>query len=159
MTFQEAVEQAPAELQQAFRPGKQALQGQHRDQITCSDARRFTGSIDLDSALSRSEIHGSANRWDYGLGFRQGAGESAIWIEVHPVSTGEVGTVLRKLSWLRTWLRDEAPSLFALTKHNQAGKPFVWLATGSVHLRPGSREARILNEAGLDLPRRKLELR
>lgn len=159
MTFKEAVELAPTEVRAAYQAGKQALQGIHREQVSCADSRRFSGSIDLDSALSSSQVHRNANRWDYGLGLRFGADEAAVWIEVHPVSTSEVHTVLQKLSWLKTWLSAEAPALYGLTRNNPTYKPYVWLATSSVNIRPGSPAARRLNEAGLDLPRHKLVLR
>ena len=53
MTFKEAVEAAPYPVKEKYRSGKQALNG-HRDRVNCKDSRRFTGSIDLDSALKKS---------------------------------------------------------------------------------------------------------
>lgn len=159
MTFEEAVKAGPQEIQDAYQPGKQALKGSHREQVSCSDSRRLTGSIDLDDALSTAPDHAAANRWDYGLGFHTGTREIAIWIEIHPAAAGEVGTVLRKYEWLRRWLRDEAPALNQLTP-SDASQSFVWLATpAGVLIRPGSHEARRLNQAGISLPRRKLELK
>jgi hypothetical protein len=157
MTFQEAVERALTGIHAAYQPGKQALQGSHREQVNCADNRRLTGSVNLDAALSRTHAH--ANRWDYGIGLRYGDREAAVWIEVHPVSTGEVDTILRKLHWLKQWLRTEAPDLHDLTRNGSVEKPYVWLATGGINIRPGSREARRLNQEGLDLPRHRLELK
>jgi len=122
----------------------------------------LTGSIDLDATLSSNADHRHAPRWDYGLGYRvRPQRERAIWIEVHPASTSEVQAVLRKLDWLRVFLRDEAPELGALTAEpiNEI-EPFVWLATASgTHITPNSPQARQLNQAGLSLPRRMLRLR
>lgn len=47
-----------------------------------------------------------AHRWDYGVGFRAGAGQRtcAVWVEVHPANPGAVSDVLRRAAWIRTWL-------------------------------------------------------
>jgi hypothetical protein len=158
MTFEEAVGTAPAPVCDAYQPGKQALKGDHSNQVTCQDTRRFTGSVDLEAALMQDSAKAQSHLWDYGLGFRQPSGqEVAIWIEVHTASTTEVSVVLRKHAWLRGWLRDEAPALNALT---QRGGRFVWLATeAGVHIQANSPQARRLRQAGLDLPRHRLELR
>ena len=101
------------------------------------------------------------NPWDYGIGFRERDGrEVALWIEVHPASTTEVSTVLKKLAWLQSWLRQEAPALHALSQRRSAGNNYFWLATGPGCIsRRHSPQARRLRQAGLDLPRRTLELR
>lgn len=160
MTFEDAVKASPHEVQASLRPGKQALKGAHREQVTCPDSRRFTGSIDLDAALAATQEHSASSRWDYGIGLRVDDQEIAIWVEIHPASAGEVNTVLRKHKWLRTWLQEEAPALNSLTTSQAGVRRYIWLATASgVNLRPGSREARRLNEAGISSPRHKLELK
>lgn len=161
MTFEEAVRAAPAPVSDAYQPGKQALKGEHRDLVICPDARRFTGSIDLEAALKRDPDTAPSNLWDYGIGFRERSKqEIAIWVEVHPASTTEVSTVLKKYNELRVWLRDKAPALNALSQGSSLGVNFVWLATGAgVHIQPGSPQARRLRQAGLAMPSRRLELR
>ncbi len=161
MTFEDAVRAAPAPVCDAYQPGKQALKGEHREQITCRDSRRFTGSIDLEAALKTGQAQSAVNPWDYGLDFRERDGrEVALWIEVHPASTTEVSTVLKKLTWLRGWLRQETPALHALSQGCSAGSSYFWLATaGGVHITSNSPQARSLRQAGLDLPRQRLELR
>ncbi len=161
MTFEEAVRSAPDPVNQAYQPGKQALKGEHRDKVTCKQPRRFTGSIDLETALMHEPATAPSNPWDYGIGFRERSGEEvAIWVEVHPAVTNEVSTVLKKHQGLRDWLRDEAPELNALSHRSTAGGTYVWLATTSgVHIQPGSPQARRLRLAGLDLPRHRLELK
>ncbi len=54
MSFESAVQAAPAAVAGAFRLGKQALPGQHRSLVTCADSRRLTGSVNLDAALQPS---------------------------------------------------------------------------------------------------------
>jgi hypothetical protein len=161
VTFEDAVKTAPPPVSDAYQPGKQALKGEHRDQVACRDPRRFTGSVGLEAALNTSQGQMAMNPWDYGIGFREGDGrEVALWIEVHPASTTEVSTVLKKLAWLQNWLSREAPALHALTSSRSAGKSYFWLATTSgVHITDTSPQARRLRLAGLDLPRRTLELR
>ena len=161
MTFEDAVRATPSPVCDAYQPGKQALKGEHREQITCRDSRRFAGSIDLEAALTTGQAQIAVNLWDYGLGFRERDGrEVALWIEVHPASTAEVSTVIKKLAWLRDWLRQEAPGLRALSRGHSAGNSYFWLATAAgVHITPNSPQARSLRQAGLALPRRTLELR
>lgn len=159
MNFEEAVRVTPAPVCEAYRPGKQALKGEHRELIRCRDTRRFTGSIDLEDALAGDTR--VTNPWDYGIGFRlPGGSERATWVEVHPAITTEVSTLLRKLDWLRTWLRNEAPALGAISQPAAEIETFVWIATeAGVHIRAGSPQARRLQQAGLRLPRQVLELR
>lgn len=157
-TFAEAVRQTPPPVDGAYRPGKQALRGEHRDLVDCDDPRRFTGSINLEEALAQSTM-ALGNPWDYGVGFRERSGqETAIWIEVHPAYTSEVSAVLRKLQWLRAWLEKEAPALNVLSSGRPDGH-FFWLSTATgVHITPGSPQARRLRQAGLPMPQRRLRL-
>jgi hypothetical protein len=149
VTFQQAVCRTPDLGAAAFQPGLQAL-GNHSRRIQCADARRLTGSVALDDRLAST--YPNDPRWDYGIGLREARGETAIRIEVHPASTGEVEAVLNKLRWLKDWLRIQAPKLHRLT----AAQAYYWLATGGVHIRPGSPQARRLQSAGLFSPRNRL---
>ena len=142
--------------------GKGAVERQYRNVITAKDAgTRFTGSVDLDAAFKAEEP--GANRWDYGLGLKKGdKPELAIWVEPHPgSSTGEVKTVLAKLDWLegKLALRHFA-GLRELTDEarRQGIMPYVWLSSGPVSIRPGSREANLLAARGMVLPRSYLEI-
>ena len=72
MSFEEAVRAAPAPVNRAYRNGKQALLGAYRSRVICTEPRRLTGSIDLDSALAGEPGHANAPRWDYGIGHLQG---------------------------------------------------------------------------------------
>jgi hypothetical protein len=160
VTFEEAVRSASAPVSGAYRKGKQAIAGEHREQIRCSDTRRLTGSVDLDAALGEVAEFRDANRWDYGLGFREKAGhEVAVWVEVHPANPGEVRVVLRKLQWLKDWLSDGAAGLALLSQRESANGHFHWLATDTgTSIPPTSREARLLAQQGLRIPRRTLTL-
>ena len=159
--FAAAVAKAPTEIQHAIRPGKQALKGNHRSKLTCKAERRIAHSLDVDAAFAKSLEHATANRWDYGVHYRSTAGrEHALWIEVHPAATGEVRTVIAKLSWLKAYLREHASELLALsTEISKTIPPFVWLATDSgVHITANSPQARLLAAHGMGMPRQALVL-
>lgn len=154
MTFEEAVKKAPAPVSGAYKPGKRALGG-YSGKIL-SRRGSFTGSIDLDTALKRHP-HGQGNPWDYGLGYELAAKERAIWLEVHPASDGEVGVMVKKLEWLRAWLKDHGKDLRALTGSGIADTYF-WAATNGVAITPNSPQARKLASSGMSMPRNAITL-
>ena len=125
MTFEEAVKRTSG-LQQAYQPGLQAL-GSYSTKVDCEDRRRLSGSVNLEEALVSS--YPQESLWDYGIGFRRTHSEEAIWIEVHSAASTHVDTVLKKLRWLKKWLKNQALQLNKLTRG------FYWLATdGSVNI-------------------------
>jgi len=159
MTFKKSVESAAPPLNRAYQAGLRGLKREHRKKVRCPETDRLTGSVNLDAALARAHVHW--HRWDYGIGYRPPAGaERAIWVEVHPATTGEVDTVLKKLAWLRSYLRGDAPQLFNLTLSGGTNTPrFVWLSTSfGTHINEISPQARRLRQAGLAIPRRVLQL-
>lgn len=160
MSFKNAVTAAPAPVNQAYHAGKQALKGEHSELITCGDGARITGSLNLDGTLAALPQYAQSPRWDYGVGHRLANGhECAIWVEVHSASTGEVGTVLRKLIWLKGYLAQECQALWGMTiRQDRKTEAFVWLASGSVHINRNSPQARRLAQAGLSWPQRVLRL-
>lgn len=140
-----------------YRPGKEALARKDRPRVDCRNTRRLTGSIHLDKILQNKRDHAHKHRWDYGIGYKPPQGrERAIWIEVHQATTSEVRTPIDKLTELRAWLKEHAPSLQAITQNDESS--FVWLATGSVNISPSSRQAKMLNQAGLGRPTKFLKL-
>jgi hypothetical protein len=151
--FTVAVAAAPEPVAAALQKGKQALPKAHRAQVVCTDEGRWTGSIDLDAALAKNSEHASANRWDYGLGYKAPDGlESALWVEVHSAETGEVSCVIRKLKWLKDYLPSNCPDLWALTRKTPEDLRFVWVASGRYAILPNSPQLRALRTAGLDPP-------
>ncbi len=136
--------------------GKGAVEGRYRASVDCKLPKaQFTGSVDMDEAFRVAE--GQAHRWDYGLGVQPPLkSEMAIWVEPHPASSnGEVKVVLAKLDWLKAKLRLADFKRFkVLTDEcvNQGVRPYHWLASGHVGIRPGSREANMLARAGMGLP-------
>ena len=158
MNFKAAVEAAPAPVNHAYKPGKQALEKRHRSKVDCADTQRLTGSLDLDKALAKEPGYANQPRWDYGIGYRPKNGkERAIWIEVHSATTSEVSKVLRKLTWLREWLNAEAGELERLTTA-KSGTCFVWVASKRVAIPLNSPQARRLSASALGKPLTKLSL-
>lgn len=127
----------------------------HRALVRCPDARRLTGSINLDDALVEEQPN--APRWDYGLGVRVDRREYAVWVEVHPAQTNRVNGMLNKLRWLKTWLQGDGESLGRLTAANGPVPPFVWVASGPIRLPPNSPQAKQASQAGIR-PRKRLSL-
>ncbi|TVQ96657.1 MAG: hypothetical protein EA398_15710 [Deltaproteobacteria bacterium] len=150
-TFREVVKEVPS-IADAFEPGLRALHARDRARILAPEPRRLRGSVDLDEAL-RVDRPGE-NRWDYIIGLSAGEAERAIFVEVHPASTSDVATMLRKLQWLKEWLRGEGAALRAL----RDSRPYRWVASGKVVIRPGTPQARRLASSGLAFPVRELEL-
>ncbi len=143
MKFKNAVLRTPA-LAQAFQPGLRALKASDAARIACENPRLLAGSVDVDAALSRALPN--EPRWDYAVGVKQDHdADFVIWIELHPASsTGEVNVVLTRLSWLKRWTNDAAPSLWHLP-----GK-YVWIATSKVAFSHYSPQRKRLAMAGLE---------
>jgi len=157
MSF-EAAAQTAGLLPQA---GKQAIEHKYRNCVELSHGIQFTHSIDVDAHFQATEPN--ANRWDYGVGLRQGATHFAIWIEPHgATSSSEVDKVVAKVSWLKTKLRlDPWTQLSGLTEATkQRGvQQFWWLVPGTVSFRPGSKEDKKLAQSGMKMPTKKIVIR
>ncbi len=127
MSFRKAVELCPS-LEHALQPGLSALRSTDRDHVLAEDTRRLTGSVDLDSTLKTALPN--TPRWDYAIGYRHTTPKVEIvyWVEVHPASDGEIKVVLKKLAWLKQWLRESAPQLNALRRE------FIWVSSGKTSL-------------------------
>ncbi|MBI1900647.1 MAG: hypothetical protein HYS13_05995 [Planctomycetia bacterium] len=142
--FRQAVAATPS-IASAFRRGLQALEEADRGRVRCANTRLLQGSVHLDDALQN--LFPNENRWDYGIGVAVGANsDRAVWIEVHEASSSHIDRVLRKLYWLRHWLKSQAPLLDKLTTGD---KGFVWVASGKVSLQPHSPQRKKIAEAKL----------
>ena len=117
MTFKEAVEQTP-QISESYKAGLLAF-GDYSSKVVVPDNRLLGGSVDIDAATV--ELYPNDNRWDYVFDYN---GE-AFFIEVHTASTSETSTVLRKLEWLKVWLREQAPMLEKLK--SKVIPPFYWV--------------------------------
>ena len=109
--------------------------------VILADNGKCDGSLDIDSALLAAQPN--AARWDYALMYA----DRVVYIEVHPAASGaNINEILAKVRWLRQWLANQASALQALPRHSAA---FIWIASGSVDLRPSGAQRRALAEAGI----------
>lgn len=151
MGFKKAVDKI---LPGAYEDGLQALEKKDQDRIGCRKPRQIlAGSVNLDKAMKPVDPDG--NRWDYGIGVKRQGGEEVVWVEVHGAVTSKVQEVIDKLAWLKKWLREKAPALRQMTAKKDG---YVWVASGKVAILRGSRQARLLESAGLKLPREHLRI-
>lgn len=143
-------------------PGKEAVEGSYRGQITAANGWRFTGSVDTDGCFKAAE--GQSPRWDYCIGMNQTDGtELVCWVEPHPASsTGEVSKMLEKLAWLKEKLDTPAFKKLKVMTYvpGRAGQPFYWLRTvnGQCRITAHGKEARLLAKSGLRMPAQHLNL-
>lgn len=150
MLFRDAV-QATVGLAEAYQSGLQALERLDRSRIVCATPRSLAGSVNLDKALSPS--YPNAPRWDYGIGIRKTpSSDGAIWVEVHPASSHHIQEVVDKLRWLKGWLESSAKMLKQITEG------YVWVASGSVAIQPGSPQRKVLAAHGIRFEGRRLQL-
>lgn len=136
-------------MDKAYRPGLQAL-GAYSKKIRLADPKIVTGSVDIDSTLAKT--YAASNRWDYGIGLKRSRGkECAVWVEIHGAVVDEVGTLVRKVTWLKDYLKAYAPELWTLTLATPEAVRFVWLGTKDVHLSKNSPGFRRAAQAGIAL--------
>lgn len=119
-----------------FCKGLGAIKSNEKERIIVPDTRKLTGSIDIDSAIK--EIYPEDNRWDYAVEYT----DETFFIEVHPCSTSDVGTVIKKVKWLKSWLKTKAPDIEVLKPKEKPA--YHWIATGGVGITKGSKYERML---------------
>lgn len=145
----------PASLSQHCKSDLSALEGEHRRLLSFDETRSITGSLDYDKGMTVSGD--KAEKWDYAVGYRSGATEKCVWVEVHPASTGEVKKMLGKLAALKAWLKDDGKPLAPLT--HLAEIPFVWVCTSAgVSISGNSKEKRLIAAANMRGPVKMLRL-
>ena len=143
MTFKRAVERTP-HLENALKPGLQALRAQDRPHVAPQDPRLLQGSVDVDSALRRRQPN--ANRWDFAIGYRHANRQADFiyWVEVHTAADKQVRVVLKKLNWLRNWLRNDGNLL------DQFDREFVWVSSGATNFTLDAPQRKQFAQCGLE---------
>lgn len=132
--FKAAVLASP-EIKCCYRNGLQAT-GNYSKMIELSDTRKAEGSVNIDDWVA--DRYSNENRWDFVIGYDG----KAYFIEVHPAYTSEIGTVLKKLEWLKAWLQNKAPLLNQLKDADRT--PFYWMPSGKFNIPRDSRQFRQL---------------
>lgn len=140
--FKVAVEATP-DISFAYKSGLQALRRSDAGKVTTSVTRKIDGSVNIDETLQTA--YPNANRWDYAIGYDS----KVCFVEVHPAFTSEIDTMLKKLAWLKGWLKDKAPKLNEVSKMKPA---FVWIQSGKCAILPTSRQAKKLAQTGMPRP-------
>ncbi len=145
MTFADAIRNSSL-LTQAFKNGLQALSPADCQHVVVDNTRQLAGSLNLEDALRSS--YPNPPIWDYGIGHRRAAhgehtSDFVYWLEVHPATDGDIEPVLRKLTWLKSWLEKSAPALAKLPRQ------FVWVSSGKTAFTQRSPQAKRMAEQGL----------
>jgi hypothetical protein len=124
--------------------GLQALRGADAGYVSAAKPRTITHSLDLDRALARTEPN--ATRWDYGIGKHGNLRtEELVWVEIHPASSsGNLGEVKAKASWLQLWLVSDGVPL------NYRPRRFVWVASGRSAFSRNDPKVRALQNLGIE---------
>ena len=142
MKFRKAVERTP-NLEGAWRAGLGALRAEDKRHIRAENPRQLRGSVDVDTALQSREPN--ANRWDFAIGHLHSnrRSEFIYWVETHTGSDNQIKVVLRKLDWLKAWLRQDGQHL------SQFDREFVWVSSGHTYFTKGSAQVKVLAQRGL----------
>ncbi len=151
MKFRDAVEQTKF-FQKFYRQGLQALRAEDKKHVEAQDARKITGSVDMDQALT--ETLPQSPRWDFAIGYRQksGIGEKVYFLEIHPAETGELKAMIEKVKFLTDWMPQRAQVLWSMPKE------IHWVASGDLDIRKNERRLKELAELGVKYPKKKLTL-
>lgn len=130
-----------AGLDKHFKEGLGAVKSAYRERITAKEPRLFNGSLDIDKAKSKAEP--KANRWDYAIEYN---GE-VFFVEVHPGATSDVPIILKKLEWLKQWLKNEAKAIDKLK--TKCETPYFWIHTGGCKILKTSIKSKQLAQRGI----------
>lgn len=117
--------------------------GANSTKVKPEDTRLVDGSLDIDSCVEK--LYPESPRWDYAVSYNG----KVYFIEVHPAMTNEVDTVLKKLGWLKQWLKTQALEIEKLKAEN----PYHWVQTADNQILSKTSQYRKLAEAKL-LPKR-----
>jgi hypothetical protein len=152
MTFKEAVENT-THLENAYRPGLQALRAQDRPHIDAEDTRKLTGSVDVDTANVAADPHG--NRWDFGIAYQHTnrSEEVVYWVETHTANDSQVGVVIKKAAWLQQWFKGRGKQLAIFEKD------IVWVSSGATTFTLSSTQRKQMAALGLRPAGGKLRIR
>ena len=149
-TFQKAVNDTP-QVSACYKEGKQAILGKERDKIQLTDATKCGGSLFIDECLINKKLFPNDHRWDYAIDYD---GE-VFFFEVHSAKTDEVSTIIKKLEWLKQWLREHAPNINSLRATSKT--PYYWVQSNGYHILKNSAQERLIQQKGLK-PIAKLKL-
>ncbi len=135
-TFAQAVQSSQL-LKSHFASGIQALSKSEAKKLQVGPKVKFVGSVNVDAACKATMPND--NRWDYAVATK-GKSEFVHWIEFHDATEKEAAVVIKKLDWLRMWLKTNPLANFRAD--------FLWISTGKVHLTQRSKSLKVLAAKG-----------
>lgn len=118
-----------------------AIKGEFRCKIVVPNTWALSCSLDIDSAVKT--LYPNANRWDYAVEYN----DEVFFLEFHPAETSSVSIMLKKLEWLKMWLKEKAPEINALK--SKTHNPYCWIGSGSFNIIKTSSQYRKLAAAGM----------
>jgi hypothetical protein len=138
LSFEEVVK-ATSDISDCFQKGLKAF-GKNSTKIKLNDNKQCEGSVDIDTCVTAKYPNDS--RWDYMFSYMG----SVYFVEIHSADTSEVSVVLKKLKWLKDWLKTQAPEIEKLRAKENA---FFWIQSKRYNILPNSKQARQLAQEGL----------
>ncbi len=118
--------------------GLGAVDKAHRGYIAEEIRKAFSDSLEIDGNLKAG--HERENRWDYLLGYAEGA--CVIGLEPHSANTGEISTVIQKRKAALEQLR---PHL----KNGARIAEWFWVASGKNQFLDTEKTRRLLDQKGI----------
>lgn len=144
MGFKEAVEATP-HLEGKWCAGLGALRAEDKPHVQPDDTSttRLRGSVDIDTAWQQLGPQG--NRWDFAIGYKHDnrSAEFIYWVETHTGSDSQIKVMLKKLAWLKQWMRAEGKELAKFDRL------FVWAPSGATSFTKGATQVKKLADQGL----------
>lgn len=137
--FQVAIENTE-EVKDGFCIGKQAIKGNDRNKVNAADNNKLQGSLDIDSQVKA--LYPNSSRWDYALSYN----DKIYFFEIHPAETSEIENVVKKVKWLKFWLKTKATEIDKLPKSEH---PYIWVQSGRYAILPTTKEMRKLTMSGI----------
>lgn len=137
--FQVAVENTE-DVKNGFCGGLKGIKKSDRCKVDTAHPEKLQGSLDIDSQVK--PLYPEAPRWDYALSYD----DKLYFFEVHPANTSEVDKVIKKVKWLKQWLKDKAPKIAKLPR---GAHPYTWVQSGGYAILPAAKEQKKLSVAGI----------
>lgn len=132
------------EVSTCYKPGLKAL-GAYSSKVKTFKPGKTEGSVFLEKCLQKN--YKDAPLWDYMIGYDS----KVYFVEVHPASTSNVKKMIKKVQWLKQWLKESGNVFFnKQTPHF----PYRWVATNRVNITKGSRQAYEIARNGLSFPQK-----
>lgn len=123
--FFENIVESIGDIENCYKAGLQALEGNDSTKIRVQNTRKINGSVNLDACTV--EKYPTDNRWDYIIGYK----EMLFFVEIHPASTSNVSEVVKKVVWLKQWLKVKGTPLMTRIAKKE---PYRWLQQVRWHL-------------------------